>query len=147
MVTLLLPNEWTYCGISQGGVPLFHILMFCLLFFQMRWYPPCCQWQKHIRNDARLLGKDAQRTERKNHSHDCLLAWHFFIKQIFVEITRRNLTQKKGKQKQETPQMSAIFAFWEAKYVFIKKWFVKFQPACQEKPSLDKARTHVKESL
>lgn len=64
-----------------------------------------------------------------------------------MEISRSNLTQKKGKQKQETLQLSAIFAFWEAKYVFIKKWFVKFQPACQEKPSLDKAKARVKESL
>lgn len=37
--------------------------------------------------------------------------------------------------------------FWGAKDVFIKKRFVKFQPACQEKSSLDKAGTPVRKSL
>lgn len=37
--------------------------------------------------------------------------------------------------------------FGGIKYVFIKKRFVKFQPACQEKSSLGKAVTPVRKSL
>lgn len=58
-----------------------------------------------------------------------------------MESMTSNLTQEKKKQR----TISLCF-FGGAKDVFIKKRFVKFQPACQ-KSSLDKAGTPVRKSL
>lgn len=57
-----------------------------------------------------------------------------------MESMASNLTQKKEHQ-------SSLFFGRGVKYVFIKKRFVKFQPACQEKSSLGKAGTPVRKSL
>lgn len=58
-----------------------------------------------------------------------------------MESMTSNLNGEKIKNKERQALL-----FWGVKYVFIKKRFVKFQPACQEKSSLGKAVTPVRKS-
>jgi len=99
-----------FTDISDTKSPCLSVLSSLPLVFQMRRHPARCQRQEHVGDDARLLGEDAQRTERQNHSHHCVLAWHFFIKPVFVESTS-SLARKKEKEHQS-------LLFEGVKYVF-----------------------------